>query len=148
MRISEAIRIGSLLRPQAFGAHFSEDGGSCATGAAMEAIGIEPAVPVITDVTTLIGNPIYVKWRATPGYVRRFDLVCPVCGDPCLDKVYTICGNPSPGGLVAIIVHLNNEHWTREQIADWVEQVEREAGLWDTVEPEPGNPVTAELVAV
>lgn len=39
MRLSEAIRLGAMLRPQITGATF-RDGGSCAIGAAMEAAGL------------------------------------------------------------------------------------------------------------
>jgi len=39
LKLSEAIRIGARLRPQAFGGWFV-DGGSCAIGAALEAVGL------------------------------------------------------------------------------------------------------------
>jgi hypothetical protein len=39
MRLSEAIRLGAMLAPQATGALFSKDGG-CALGAALLAVGV------------------------------------------------------------------------------------------------------------
>lgn len=125
MRLSEAIRLGALLRPQAWFVHFSKEGGSCATGAAMEAIGIEPVVPMVTDADLLNSNPIFRAWHSNPVYRKRYDLCCPVCGDAC-EGATAIGGKvDSKGGLSAIIIHLNNYHWTREQIADWVEALEQ-----------------------
>ena len=101
LRLSEAIRLGSMLRPQIFG-QISNALGSCAFGAAKESIGD----------------------RTPEGFwdpERNFPVVgllpreCPVCGE--VEK------------LRASIIseHLNDRHrWTRERIADWVESVERE----------------------
>ncbi|MBV9085199.1 MAG: hypothetical protein JOZ62_21190 [Acidobacteriaceae bacterium] len=42
MRLSEAIRLGSLLGPQITCYYVAENGGSCALGAAIRALGLKP----------------------------------------------------------------------------------------------------------
>jgi len=42
MRLSEAIRLGALWGPQIQGTYVSEQGGSCALGAAIQALGLKP----------------------------------------------------------------------------------------------------------
>jgi hypothetical protein len=42
MRLSEAIRLGALWGPQIRGAYVSEQGGSCALGAAIQALSLKP----------------------------------------------------------------------------------------------------------
>ena len=105
MRLSDAIRLGAMLKPQAFG-DFTDGVGTCAFGAANEALG-RPADHEIVD-----------EWAA----LCRAESCCPCCGQ-------------RPGSLVlddyelpntaALIVHLNDDHvWTREAIADWVATIE------------------------
>lgn len=103
--LSEYMRLGAMLRPQAFGCLF--DGvGTCANGAALEAMGWKP------------NRDSLDAWDA------REDLV-PILQTVAIDP---IGGYPTYVGL--IIVDLNNIHrWTRERIADWVESIERERGL-------------------
>jgi hypothetical protein len=104
MMLHEAIRLGAMLKPQAFGTQY--DGrGTCANGAALDACGVlEDALRARTSVGFLF--PI------TEQKTSR----CPQCGlrsDSCA-KTF--------GGLIA---HLNDDHrWTREEIADWVQSVE------------------------
>jgi len=95
MKLSEAIRLGSMLRPQAFGKIF--DGkSSCAFGAAQEALGLHWDFPVV----------ITWPWLDDP-------LICPAC---LLTEQL---------GAAVISSHLNDKHqWTREEIADWVATVE------------------------
>jgi hypothetical protein len=100
MRLSSAIRIGSRLRPQAFG-HLISERGSDAFGAAAEASGCR-----LED--------IELTWF---DFYRKFPIIfkncstCPVCSI-----------NATVGKLIA---HLNDDHrWTRECIADWVETIE------------------------
>ena len=95
MKFSEAIRIGSKLRPQCREIYF--DGvGSCALGAAMEAK---------TGSTSLSSMSVS-------------DLS---------DKYLTYFAHPAwPGHeaeLFTIIVQLNDQYlWTREEIADWLQE--------------------------
>lgn len=110
MRLSEAIRLGAMMRPQA-----KEDlfvgGHSCALGAAYEAIGL------MTPDTDRCNNPSSWHWRTRDAFPLLEEKVsCPI-GD---------CWR-TPDDLAYVTTHLNDEHgWTREAIADWVESVERE----------------------
>lgn len=99
MKLSDAIRLGAMLRPQVRGDYFFA-GGSCAMGAAAEACGIvssrDPRLLAFEEKT-------------------RCDLALLLC---------PACGAPSRTGT-NVVIHLNDlHHWTREQIADWVETVE------------------------
>jgi hypothetical protein len=106
LKLSEAIRLGSMLHPQCFGnmseSEPDETGrpvwvATCALGAAMEAGCFETL-----HLAEMINNH-----------------PCPVCGPNlrCLDAD----GHRS----LTVIAHLNDTHrWTREAIADWVQTVE------------------------
>lgn len=118
MRLSEAIRLGAMLKPQVFGALFVEVNypapgdvfglrsfvGTCALGAASDAVGQNPQK----------------QWLwVTNGLTK-----CPACQD------YSI--NPHD-----TIAHLNDWHrWPREQIADWVATVEPHSNV-SAIEPQP-----------
>lgn len=96
LRLSEAIRLGAMLKPQAFGTWFDGEG-TCALGAAIDALGITES-NVLLLAQTIVG-------RAR----------CPVCG--------------CDGAQFHLVPHLNDDHhWTRERIADWVEQQEQSIG--------------------
>jgi hypothetical protein len=85
LKLSEAIRLGAMLHPQAFGQLHSSEG-TCALGAAEDA-GFQLA--------SILGKNQFYR--------------CPVCGG---------------FGTLPVIIELFNDwhRWTREQIADWVEQ--------------------------
>lgn len=103
MRLSEAIRLGALLGPQAFRVVRDLDGATCAFGAASDAAGLQFDVMdpyAMVDALT----------EAWPWLVKR--LRCPACR------------RRRVGGAV-ISDCLNDHHrWTRERIADWVATVE------------------------
>jgi hypothetical protein len=115
MRLSEAIRLGAMLRPQGFHDFIQDLGAgivvSCALGAAAEAIG-SSAVAVFgpfADTDDLVGE-LDAAFGTLLNTKRRG---CPSkgCG------VRRVTAN--------VIAHLNDDHrWTREQIADWVESIE------------------------
>lgn len=97
MKLSEAIRLGAMMKPQIRGA-IETDHGTCAYGAALDAVGkLQECRSVGLHISLGWGDP--------------FELVnCPVCGKPFHNKA---------------IGHLNDFHcWTREAIADWVESIE------------------------
>ena len=97
LRLSEAIRLGSMIRPQAFGILF-DNTGSCAWGAAQEAIGMQGE-----------------NWADLPSEWR--DLWIESHSWLQCNKMFDI----------RMIAHLNDDHrWNREQIADFVETVERQ----------------------
>lgn len=108
MRVSEAIRLGSLLVPQGFGFAYSRrvQGAVCANQAAKLAVG---------------ANESEEPWPWREEMVER----CPFC----VERFRAGCGfSPDVLGLVA---HLNDDHrWSRERIADYVESLERERGMW------------------
>jgi hypothetical protein len=124
MRLSEAIRLGSMLRKQGFGrlfVHAAEgDLRSCALGAAEEA---------------LRGGAAY-DWRHADKvgdvYTIYSELLdsrnsCPRCAER--DVQYS-------AQTQAIVHHLNDDHrWTREAIADWLEALELQPA--PAAEPQP-----------
>lgn len=98
MRLSEAMRLGAMLRPQAYGA-FTDGVGTCAFGAANEALGLD------------VNDSNGYEFEALISHKAK----CPVVGCGCRRRI-----------VATVVHHLNDEHyWTREQIADWVESIER-----------------------
>lgn len=131
MKLSEAIRLGSMMKPQIYG-EISSGQGTCALGAAIEAAGLtpEPAVPGIVTgsgritETAKAGDIIIHTPEAWHAFFHGYH-PCPAC-------------RVSSYGMRAI-GHLNDEHrWTRERIADWVETIENrgpEEQTKDILEP-------------
>jgi hypothetical protein len=103
MKLSEAILLGSTLRPQIKGYLFADER-SCALGAAGEAVGAEPK-----------------DCQATWEFIRNawpwsqvLSFRCPACWRP-----------RETWRVVDLIVHLNDFHsWTRQCTAAWVAAVE------------------------
>lgn len=101
LKLSEAIRLGAMLKPQGFGELYgTDDQGqvtSCVVGAAFDGGYVTPPV----------------EWELT------HSTDCPVGGKP-------LCYTMRRAALDEMLVHLNDSHrWTREQIAAWVETIER-----------------------
>jgi hypothetical protein len=105
MKLSEAMRIGAKLRPQGFGYLFqlneNDQVCSCAIGAAAEG---------------LLGTDPFVLKMGLSDVKEKF----PQLGEHV----------PNPGregatqSLKTVIIHLNDEQeWTREEIADWLEGI-------------------------
>jgi hypothetical protein len=117
MKFSEAIRLGATMRRQTRGEYFTRGGQrSCALGAAIDAAGIKlvPCNGLARDRRTGLMADFkwkYVwpdEWTKVIGYFTT----CPACHEFC-------------GEVRRIVSHLNDKHrWTREQIADFVEDVE------------------------
>lgn len=107
MKLSEAIRLGAMLKPQAHG-HLWEDGKSCAFGAACDALGIA------------LCDGDWVMFALA----RRFPALdaavqCPACG------WWRRLRTRHEYDLEDVIIHLNDDHrWKRERIADWIEGLE------------------------
>lgn len=142
MQLSQAIRLGSLLAPQAFGVHShdrdcprlgdilglnttTERVGICALQAAYEAGGCrsEWMAPPVGGIHTR--GP---AWAPTSG------LVLITYHRPEWDGViYSVTGCPQCGASDMTgrqITHLNDDHrWTREAIADFIERLELRLGL-------------------
>lgn len=114
MKLSEAIRLGAMLKPQAFGQYGSV--ASCALRAATDALGIPP---------NKADSPDYDALKAR---YRYLDVL-----QPCPVPTCWLSGETDRA--LAVIYHLNDHHqWTREQIADWIA----------TIEPQDAEPQTGE----
>jgi hypothetical protein len=99
-KVSQAIRIGSCFRPQAVGEPFI-DGGSCAIGAAYEALG----GPMTDEIKSDTGP----AWE----YVaKKLGLEVWMCIPDEEGKLRELCEH---------IFSKNDDGWTREQVADWLE---------------------------
>ncbi len=107
MRLSDAIRLGALLKPQGFD-DFQGEGVSCAIGAAFDAVGLSEArqrTLTTTDLTRMFS-------------VTNKPAVCPC-------NAWAFCHIVSIASVFDVAIHLNDHHrWTREAIADWVETQE------------------------
>jgi len=116
MKLSEAIRLGAMLAPQGFEDFVKDLAGvrvTCALGAAAEAIGSlnSAALPGFLVLPTLVSAALEAVFGEILNVPRRR---CPV--KAC--RVRRVTAN--------VIVHLNDDHrWTREQIAEWVDTLER-----------------------
>lgn len=96
MRLSEAIRLGAMLKPQGFGFGSGHPTASatCALGSAYEA--------------SNCGDGWWNLEKCFP-IVNLLPTKCPSCGD----------------AMPSMVPHLNDDHrWSRERIADWVELIE------------------------
>jgi hypothetical protein len=123
MTLADAIRLGAMLKPQAFhapsryGPSLSDEQATCALAAAAEAAG--------DSILSVCAKPWIARWPRSHDFVG--------CPAGCMDSSV----------LTAIIAHLNDTHrWTREHIADWVEMIE----LADRKEEEVDHVRTAQAV--
>ena len=102
MYLSDAIRIGSAMKPQAFGAMF-HNGGSCAVGAAWDGVRLNNGTMESLNGQGQLFTALHERG----------------CG---------VCQYHNPDGWA--IPHMNDIHrMSREAIADWVESVEIEIGI-------------------
>jgi hypothetical protein len=103
MKLSEAIRLGAMMMPQAFRTLLTDDG-ACALGAALLAVGARPEEAVRSALN---------RWP----WASTVSADCPTCG-----RSRTV---------FRVITHLNDRHrWTREQIAKWVAGIEPTDVFW------------------
>ena len=103
MKLSEAIRLGAMMMPQAFRTLLTDDG-ACALGAALLAVGARPEEAVRSALN---------RWP----WASTVSADCPRCG-----RSRTV---------FRVITHLNDRHrWTREQIAEWVAGIEPRDVFW------------------
>lgn len=121
MKLSEAIRLGSMISPQAFGVIGSSEG-TCALGGAFEAAGLKRIAPLGREFPTLPTRGLATEAEGT--FCVSYEWFRTL-------SVYASC----PGGcacklastrqLCSQIPHLNDVHrWSRERIADWVHSIE------------------------
>lgn len=126
MKLSEAIRLGAMLTPQGIGGYFDQVG-TCALGAASEALGMVPAI----EETNGRPHVPYNELSAVYPWLER-QVMHPVRGEEL-------------SGCVVIYTLNDVNCWTREQIADWVESVERSM---EPQSPAAGEPETVVSVSV
>jgi hypothetical protein len=121
MKLSEAIRLGAMMKPQGVG-WLLRDGKTCAIGAALDAVGAFGA-----RTQSSIGYDLAEKrW----GDILRLKAGHPSC-EPTIEEVW------------AVVQNLNDYcGWTREQIADWIETIERRAEA-DQAGTQQETPTTA-----
>lgn len=106
MRLSEAIRLGAMLRPQGRDVFMDEQHRTCALGAALDAIGQ-------LDRRGLGHIPSQWEWCWYGMGLDGDRYPCPA--GRCSYK----------SGALRVITHVNDHHgWTRERIADWVATIE------------------------
>ena len=96
MKLSEAIRLGSTLRPQGFG-HLKYRDRTCAWGAALDAINMIEKY-----------NKDNTIWP-----IEKAEVICPHCLQP-------------SDLLSIVIHLNDRCKWSREVIADWVESIENQ----------------------
>lgn len=119
MRLSEAIRLGAMLKPQGKGndaMNWMKSNRTCALGAAAEAASITGSAHVGSEGENIY-NGLKDRWPELTKYIH-----CPECGFryPNLS-----------------IWHLNDQHgWTRERIADWVATIEPQEVTAPVEEPQ------------
>lgn len=132
MKLSEAIRLGAMLKPQAFGTQWEtrlkagwrgwllrqRENATCAFAAALDAHPCATKLVPWTESRSLRGLVatdgefsealiLPQEWQVI--YEHR---ECPAC-------------HGYPENVFNLISHLNDTHrWTRERIADWVEAIE------------------------
>jgi hypothetical protein len=110
VKLSEAIRMNGMMKPQGFGGDsIASFKAPCALGGALQSVGRQ----LINRAYGL--SAVAEEWPWTSVYTNeRFS--CPACGLSAF-SYGTLARN--------IIWHLNDQHhWTRQQIADWVQSVE------------------------
>lgn len=111
MKLSEAIRLGATLKPQGRTVFYdSLDRSTCALGAALDAIG-------------QLGGQLHLT---------RYNEWCKVEEHwPYAFKLGTTEDMTKSIAYKAAI--MNDQGWTREQVADFVEAEERKLGLWEEI---------------
>lgn len=147
MKLSTAIILGTMLRPQSFSGFYEardrplhqhsilglvveERVSSCALGAAYEAVGCRSHTEISTKElkgfrgSIKAGDTLLIMETPDEWYpVFYFQTGCPSCGKA--DEVRRL------------IPHLNDDHkWAREQIAAFVATVEERLGLCEIISDE------------
>lgn len=114
MKLSDAILLGSTMRPQIHG-RLSDGEGTCALGAAYNAVGILQAL----GETDMVAKRKALIESRFPGILCSVRYSCPCEGAARRSE----CSEPRT--LTQTVTHLNDHHfWTRERIASWVASVE------------------------
>lgn len=105
MKLSEAIRLGSMLAPKGVGVLVDVDGHTCALGAACDAVSVRIRIG-----QRGVNNATFKRWP-----ILRM-LVAPPVPD--------LAGRKRVSVSVAIQTLNDQSGWSRERIADWIETLE------------------------
>jgi len=113
MRLSEAMRIGASWSKQCFGPVKHTDGRTCAMGSVLETLRGE--IPASNFITVGQAEDLRSAFPIHDAFIS-----CP--------KMF--CSHTM--SMLRLVVHVNDKHhWTRGEIADWIEIVELEGGWHD-----------------
>jgi hypothetical protein len=116
MRLSESIRLGSMLHPQNLDGFMWDNGRTCALGAACDAVGIVDPDPNGDDSEDVM-HMLRLEFP-----ILNEETHCPACS--LLAGIYRRWKGEEYD-LEDVIIHLNDDHkWKRERIAKWVSTVE------------------------
>jgi hypothetical protein len=106
MKLSEAIILGSTLKPQNIGGWYNGKDGTCALGAALDAVGKLKSKGGWSDKVKKIWP--WLKWPVT-------NFNCKACGRKHIHV----------DDMEDVVIHMNDNHErTRESIASWVAEIE------------------------
>jgi hypothetical protein len=124
MTLWEAMRLGAMTGRQLIGNYFDGNGGSCAIGSIVIAIGGRAEAGLTSE-------ELFVLWDEA-GWPKDAAVLCPACQKSVVDFLFMTAAlkelhkkdaSAIPNPLACVIVHLNDDHrWTREQIANWLER--------------------------
>lgn len=126
MKLSEAIRLGAMMKPQAkgmgYGKNESGETTSCAIFAAVDAMGGFNSTLREGELVDGNARGLNSDGKAGEACFRKPKEWCAVLDHP---QTCPQCGEKEWRGIYVISIHLNDLHgWTRERISDWVEEQE------------------------
>ena len=125
MKLSDAIRLGALLRPQGHGGGtiFLDSKESCALGAALEAAGVGTNRTGMDLMGRIVHaedpyNKVKELW---PIVMEKVEVIPPAVHENWMLKA-------NNGQTLGTLIWILNDaaKWSREKIADWVEAIENE----------------------
>jgi hypothetical protein len=123
MKLSEAIFLGSMLKPQTRGS-WHDDDGTCALAAALDALGQLP--------------------KSDRGYHWRVNRIWKWLKWPVKQAKCSACGGDKGTNMAELVMHMNDRHgYTREKIATWVKGIEDVLEQQLTIAPIKAKPVEA-----
>jgi hypothetical protein len=133
MKLSEAIRLGAMMKPQGR-EMLGRSGSTCAIGAALDAVGKLAGKELCIDGGAAELWPILDEFVPTPESAaaakRKLSIRAPA---------QSYC-------VMSLVFFMNDEMYlTREEIADWVEGIERSL---EPQSPAAGEPETVVSVSV
>lgn len=119
MKLSEAMRIGASWTGQAFWRMKDAKGNTCAMGSVLATLGHKFTEPYLS-------GSLAARYRRHKKYIDLLERKFPILSKEYPDCPVRKCPMVSHLNTRLVIQHLNDSHqWTREQIADWIETLEK-----------------------